>query len=118
MKVQIAKVHDVLKGEKIAGTPILVDRLWPRGISKEKLEGVQWLKDVAPSPELRRWFNHDPEKFEDFGRRYRAELEARSREGDVKKLVDATSTTPITLLYAAADRTHNHAIVLADWLNK
>ncbi|WP_080796074.1 DUF488 domain-containing protein [Corynebacterium pacaense] len=116
MEVHIAKVHDVVKGEQIHGTPILVDRLWPRGISRAKLAGVTWLKDAAPSPGLRHWFNHEPARFDEFSRRYRAELDQRAGTGDVQKLVDAATAGPVTLLYAAADRKHNHAMVLADWL--
>ena len=112
MDIHIAKVHDVLAGEKTHGTTILVDRLWPRGVSKDDLHPDLWLKEVAPSTELRRWFGHDPELFDEFARRYRAELGG----ARVDKLIDAATPGPITLLYAAKDRQHNHAVVLRDWL--
>ena len=111
MDIHIAKVHDVLKGEKTHGTVILVDRLWPRGVSKKDFQPDLWLKEVAPSTELRRWFGHDPERFGEFARRYRAELGG----ADVDKLIDAATHGPVTLLYAANDRQHNQAVVLRDW---
>lgn len=112
MDIHIAKVHDVLAGEKTHGTLVLVDRLWPRGVSKDDLQPDLWLKEVAPSTELRRWFGHDPARFDEFARRYRAELGG----ARVDKLIDAATPGPITLLYAAKDRQHNHAVVLRDWL--
>lgn len=117
MSIHIAKVHDVLKGEKTYGTTILVDRLWPRGVKKDDLESDLWLKSVAPTTELRKWFGHDPAKFSEFSTRYTEELNA-SNDKDLETLVDATSRHPVTLLYGAADRDHNHAIVLAKWLKK
>lgn len=117
MNVHIAKVHDVLEGEKTYGTTVLVDRLWPRGVKKDDLKPDLWLKGSAPTPELRKWFGHDPEKFKEFSKRYTEELNS-SEEKDLETLVDATSRGAVTLLYGAADREHNHAIVLADWLNK
>ncbi|ALC05258.1 hypothetical protein CDES_04035 [Corynebacterium deserti GIMN1.010] len=116
MSIHIAKVHDVLKGERTFGTTILVDRLWPRGVKKADLNPDLWLKGVAPSTELRTWFHHEPEKFEEFTTRYAAELDGCSSP-DLQTLIDATSH-PLTLLYGAADREHNHAIVLAQWLNE
>ena len=97
------------------GKRILVDRLWPRGLTKEKAALDLWLKEVAPSGELRKWFGHDPEKWPEFARRYRAELkgsralaglEALARRGDV------------TLVYAARDREHNEARVLQQILER
>ncbi len=117
MAVHTAKVHDVLKGVKTYGTTVLVDRLWPRGVAKEDLQPDLWFKDAAPSADLRKWFNHEPSRFGEFAKRYREELETPGRE-DVEKLIDVASRGAVTLLYAAADREHNHAIVLADWLKK
>ncbi|WP_208542166.1 DUF488 domain-containing protein [Brevundimonas naejangsanensis] len=93
------------------GTRILVDRLWPRGLSKDKAQVDLWLKDVAPSTELRQWFNHDPEKWSDFQRRYRAELLAA-----VSELKAALASGRATLLYGAKDEAHNDAVVLAAFL--
>ena len=92
----------------------LVDRLWPRGVHKDALDIDGWLKDVAPSTELRRWFGHDPERWEEFGRRYRAELD--SRPDAAQPLLDALRSGPVVLLYDAKDTEHNQANVLRDWL--
>ena len=86
---------------------MLVDRLWPRGLRKEKAALTLWLKEIAPSPTLRKWFGHDPARWTEFTRRYRAEL-ARNDEA-VAKVVDLSKRGPVTLLYTA----HNHALVLA-----
>ncbi len=96
------------------GTRVLVDRLWPRGARKDKVKLTLWLKDIAPSDDLRRWFGHDPARFEEFSRRYRAELGAnKDTVGRLEELVEAG---PVTLLYAAHDEAHNNARVLADYL--
>lgn len=113
--ITAVKVHDLLRGDAtVQGRAVLVDRLWPRGVAKADLD-CEWLQDVAPSADLRKWFDHDPEKFPEFRRRYRVEL----REGnpDVDKLI-ALAATDVTLLYGAADREHNQAIVLAEWLTE
>jgi uncharacterized protein YeaO (DUF488 family) len=113
--IATVKVHDLLGGDgKITGRAVLVDRLWPRGVAKADLDCL-WLKEAAPSHELRKWFNHDPEKWREFRRRYRAELE--TGNSDVEELV-ALADGDITLLYGAADREHNQAIVLAEWLTE
>ena len=96
------------------GARVLVDRLWPRGARKDKVKLTLWLKDIAPSDDLRRWFGHDPARFEEFSRRYRAELGAnKDTVGRLEELVEAG---PVTLLYAAHDEAHNNARVLADYL--
>jgi uncharacterized protein YeaO (DUF488 family) len=96
------------------GARVLVDRLWPRGIRKEAAKLTVWLKEIAPSPELREWFGHDPARFHEFSRRYRAELAA---NGDaVEAINELLERGTITLLYAAHDTTHNQAVVLADFL--
>jgi uncharacterized protein YeaO (DUF488 family) len=113
--ITAVKVHDLLRGDgKITGRAVLVDRLWPRGVAKADLDCL-WLKEVAPSHELRKWFNHDPEKWAEFRTRYRVELEAGNN--DVDELV-ALADGDLTLLYGAADREHNQAIVLAEWLTE
>lgn len=145
LQVEIAKIHDLRSGEVDAvGTEVLVDRLWPRGVKKDAVQLQAWLKGVAPSPELREWFCHDPEKFADFTRAYTTELDERvaelakapqahhSGEGAVKadeqamsdlaELLDragkATASAPLVLVYAAKDRNINHAVVLAEWLRE
>jgi len=98
------------------GTRFLVDRLWPRGVKKEKLELEAWLKDVAPSPELRKWFAHDPARWQEFQGRYRAELEANLEAW--KPLLEAAKQGDVTLLYSARDTEHNSAILLKAFLEE
>jgi len=98
------------------GTRFLVERLWPRGIAKAALEMDGWLRDVAPSTELRRWFNHDPERWMEFKRRYVAELDAHSDAW--KPILAKARRGRVTLLYSAHDVEHNNAVVLRDFLNR
>ncbi len=99
------------------GFRILIDRLWPRGISKEKAKIGLWLKEIAPSDELRKWFSHDPEKWTDFKKKYKLEL-ANNLESlkIIKEIIKKEKT--ITFLYAAKDEEHNNAIVLKEFLKK
>ena len=98
------------------GVRFLVDRLWPRGIKKEELKIKAWLKDVAPSPDLRKWFAHDPQKWEDFQQRYRAEL--KSHPESWKPILEAARQGDVTLLYSARDTEHNSALILKSFLEK
>ena len=98
------------------GTRFLVDRLWPRGIKKEALEMEDWLKDVAPSPALRKWFAHDPAKWKEFQKRYRAELEP-NREA-WQPILAAAKQGNVTLLYSARDTEHNSAVLLKAFLEE
>jgi uncharacterized protein YeaO (DUF488 family) len=93
------------------GKRILVDRLWPRGLAKRKAAVDEWMKDIAPSPELRRWFRHDPAKWTEFGRRYRRELNGHRLL--LHKLATLAARRRVTLVYAARDESHNDARVLA-----
>ena len=95
------------------GTRILIDRLWPRGLSKKDAQVDHWLKEVAPSTELRKWFGHDPEKWAEFKKRYRAELRDNPA---LAELVEVAREGDITLIYAAKDQERNHAIVLEEIL--
>jgi len=96
------------------GVRILVDRLWPRGVTKERAAIDQWMKEVAPSTELRRWFGHDPKRWGEFRRRYRIEL---SHHQELLNALRATARKrPLNLVYAARDREHNEAIVLREVL--
>ncbi|WP_025885899.1 DUF488 domain-containing protein [Asaia prunellae] len=97
------------------GTRILVDRLWPRGIRKADLKASIWLKDVAPSTDLRKWFDHDSGKWILFREKYVAEL--RSGSDELNILLSLARSQKITLLYAAHDEIHNHALILRDFLN-
>ncbi|MDV4343828.1 DUF488 domain-containing protein [Methanoculleus sp. YWC-01] len=98
------------------GVRVLVDRIWPRGISKEKALLDRWEKDLAPSGELRRWFGHDPAKWEEFLRRYRAELEGKAEA--LARLRREADEGTITLLYAARDETHNNALALKRYIEE
>jgi uncharacterized protein YeaO (DUF488 family) len=98
------------------GARILVDRLWPRGVSKKSAALTLWLEEIAPSPALRKWFGHDPERWSEFRRRYRAELKA--NHAAMQSLREFLGRNPVTLLYAAHDPAHNHALVLADYLKR
>ena len=93
------------------GRRILVDRLWPRGLSKKKAAIDEWLKEIAPSAELRRWFGHDPKKWPEFQRRYKLEL--RGHAATVRAIAALASRGPATLVYGARDEAHNDAVVLA-----
>ncbi|MXR52946.1 DUF488 family protein [Halovenus sp. WSH3] len=97
------------------GRRVLVDRLWPRGVSKEQAQLDDWHKEIAPSEELREWFDHDPERFGGFRERYRDELADRPEL--VRDLLDSARSGTLTLLYAATDEQHNNAVVLAEYLD-
>jgi uncharacterized protein YeaO (DUF488 family) len=96
--------------EKTDGTRILVDRLWPRGVSKEEAKLDEWIKEIAPSSELRTWFGHDPRRWDEFRKRYRTELAEHSET--LKDLRRRAREGPITLVYSARDEIHNDAVVL------
>ncbi len=98
------------------GERYLIERLWPRGVKKEKLKLKTWLKDIAPSTELRQWFGHDPIKWAEFRRRYRKELT--SDAAALRPLIAAARRGTITLLYSARDTEHNSALVLKTFLEK
>ena len=98
------------------GCRVLVERLWPRGLSKNKAALALWLKDIAPSTELRTWFAHDPVKWSDFQTRYRSEL--RQRPDLIRQLRKMAKTERVTLVYAAHDQEHNAAVVLKAYLER
>lgn len=98
------------------GTRVLVERLWPRGLDKQHAKVDEWLKDIAPSTELRQWFSHDPAKWSEFQERYRAELDGKSVLVD--RLRGMAEKDTITLVFAAKDEQHNSAIVLKRYLEK
>jgi uncharacterized protein YeaO (DUF488 family) len=112
MTIPIKRVYDPPAEED--GRRILVDRLWPRGLSKDKAKVSLWLKEIAPSSGLRKWFGHDPALWDEFQRRYRAELDENVEA--TRQLRDALKDGPATLLYGAHDTEHNQAVVLAAWL--
>ncbi|MFA5306476.1 MAG: DUF488 domain-containing protein [Candidatus Babeliales bacterium] len=101
---------------KSDGVRILVDRLWPRGLSKEKARLDFWLKDIAPSDELRKWFGHKPERWLEFKKKYLKEL--KNKKEMLEKIIKQAKKHNITLLYAAKDQLHNNALVLSKYLQK
>lgn len=115
--IHAVKVHDLVSGKAEApGENVLVDRMWPRGIAKKDLDAT-WLKEVAPSPDLRKWFDHDPDKFDEFAKRYKSELDSLDNE-DMETLRKFAEKGAVSLLYAAKDSEINHAVVLKEWLEK
>jgi uncharacterized protein YeaO (DUF488 family) len=112
--IQMKRVYD--EPEPGDGTRVLIDRLWPRGLSKEQAKIDIWLKDIAPSNELRKWFGHDPEKFAQFRQRYTQELTTDTAQEALQKLRGMAEKGVVTLLYAAHDSKHSNAIVLRDIL--
>ena len=104
------------RAEPSDGFRVLVDRLWPRGLSKEEAHIDEWLPDIAPSTALRKWFGHDPEKWPDFQKRYRAELTTKKRL--LEKLLDDAAGRDITLVYASRELRYNNAKVLKEVLQE
>jgi uncharacterized protein YeaO (DUF488 family) len=96
------------------GPRILVERLWPRGLTRERAKIDHWCKEVAPSPDLRRWYGHDPARWPEFRRRYRAEL--RSNAQEVTRLAELCAGRRVTFIFAARDESMNSAVVLRDYL--
>ncbi|TPN40918.1 DUF488 domain-containing protein [Mesorhizobium sp. B2-3-3] len=96
------------------GQRVLVDRIWPRGVSKQDAALTQWLKDIAPSDELRKWFGHEPARWEEFQKRYRVELDGNDQA--VAELRALLGKGRVTLLYGAHDEAHNNAVALAGYL--
>jgi uncharacterized protein YeaO (DUF488 family) len=97
------------------GRRILIDRLWPRGISKERAQLSAWLRVLAPSTELRKWFAHEPARWDEFRRRYRRELEDRGELARLRELRDQAQKEKITLIFGASDREHNDAVALFEF---
>lgn len=110
--IRIKRVYEA--ADKADGFRILVDRLWPRGVSREKAAVDLWLKEVGPSDDLRKWFGHDPERYEEFARRYRTELEGSDAFSGLRRTVREQGT--VTLVYSARDEEHNQARVLKELL--
>jgi uncharacterized protein YeaO (DUF488 family) len=112
MSIRLKRAYD--KPEEDDGYRVLVDRLWPRGLSKADLKLDSWLKQIAPSDELRKWFGHDAHKWDEFKRRYWAELE--SEPEALQELARRAVAGRVTLVYAASDRAHNNAVALQEYL--
>ena len=114
MKIKIKRVYE--KPAKEDGKRILVDRLWPRGLTKRKASVDLWLKDIAPTTELRKWFSHDPDKWKEFRKRYHQELKKNKEQASLLK--EQVRKGVVTLVYGAKDEVHNEALVLKEWLNR
>jgi uncharacterized protein YeaO (DUF488 family) len=114
MDVRLKRAYE--PAEAADGYRVLVDRLWPRGVSKEKAQLDEWARELAPSSELRTWFGHDPARFDEFRRRYLEELAA--HEAKLAELRERAAEGTLTLVYAARDSEHNDAVVLADVLRR
>jgi uncharacterized protein YeaO (DUF488 family) len=115
-KIAIKRVYD--EPDKSDGMRVLVDRLWPRGLSKERARVDLWLKEIAPSNELRTWYHHDPAKFDEFRERYEAELDSGPTHDALNRLRELVRQQPVTLVFAAYDAEHSNAAVLRELLNK
>ena len=112
--IRVKRVYEQVEADD--GWRILVDHIWPRGVSKERAQLSEWARELAPSDSLRRWFGHDPERFEEFQQRYRQELSGRSEE--VERLCGRAQDGRVTVLYAARDEEHNNGLVVARLLNE
>lgn len=113
-KIQVKRIYDSPKDGD--GFRVLVDRLWPRGIKKNTAKVDLWAQQIAPTTELRKWFAHDPTKFTEFRNRYSEEL--RNNTAELLPLIEGAEGRTLTLLYAARDFQHNHAVVLQSFLSQ
>ncbi|QHI69011.1 DUF488 domain-containing protein [Tichowtungia aerotolerans] len=114
MKIKIKRIYE--EASAADGWRVLVDRLWPRGVRREEAQLDEWAKEVTPSDALRKWYGHDPGKWDEFSKKYRAELEEKTDE--LTKLLESCPEKTMTLLFAAKDETHSHAVVLKEVLDE
>jgi uncharacterized protein YeaO (DUF488 family) len=114
MTIALKRAYD--PSSKSDGARFLVERLWPRGVKKTSLQIDAWIKDAAPSTELRKWFAHDPAKWKEFRRRYFAEL--KDRRTTLQPILDAGQKGPVTLIYSSHDTEHNNAVALKEFLER
>ncbi|HLW32492.1 MAG TPA: DUF488 domain-containing protein [Aequorivita sp.] len=114
MEIRIKRIYE--KASKDDGFRILVDRIWPRGVSKEAAQLAEWIKDIAPSTALRKWFDHKEERFKEFSEKYKSEL--KNSSDLVQKILDIAKENPVMLVYSAKDEKHNQAIVLKSFLEE
>lgn len=113
--VKVKRVYEKVS-KKDDGYRILIDRLWPRGLKKEEAHIDLWLKEIAPSSELRTWFNHEPDKWPEFKKRYFKELS--SKQESINLIIEKLKTSVITLLYGAKNEKYNNAVALQEYLNE
>ena len=117
MPIKIKRIYEDYK--PFDGWRVLVDRIWPRGVSKEEARLDAWRKELAPSNELRSWFDHKPERFDEFAKRYRAELYADpDAQTAITQILAKSMDNQVTLLYSARDTEHNQAVVLKNYLEE
>jgi uncharacterized protein YeaO (DUF488 family) len=114
LHIQLERVYGVKA--RASGKRILVDRIWPRGVRKDALKLDFWLRELAPSNELRKWFGHDPRRWDQFKRRYHSELRRPERQEQLHELLALARKGPVTLLYGARDEEHNEAVALREFL--
>ncbi|MBE3582732.1 MAG: DUF488 family protein [Limnochordaceae bacterium] len=112
--MRVKRIYDPY--EEGDGERILVDGLWPRGISREQSHLAAWARELAPSAQLRQWFGHDPSRWDEFRQRYRQELQEPDKQAALLRLVQLARSRTVTLLYAARDKEHNQAVVLRELL--
>lgn len=117
-EVMIALKRIYSEPRKRDGYRILVDRVWPRGVTKKEAHIAEWRKDLAPSTSLRRWFGHKLDRWPEFRKRYRTELARPGTVDELKKLASMSRKRKLTLVYSAADEEHNQAVVLKEWLEE
>lgn len=116
MAIRLKRIYDI--PERADGLRILVDRLWPRGLSREDAAVDEWLRDIAPSSNLRRWFGHKPERWQEFQKRYSKELRIPAKKKMIASLREISRIATVTLLYAAKDEDQNNAVALAAFLKR
>jgi uncharacterized protein YeaO (DUF488 family) len=114
VRIRLKRVYD--RPAKSDGRRVLVDRVWPRGLTKKEAQVDDWLKEIAPSTRLRKWFGHDPARWHEFKKRYTKELGDRSEQ--VEKLVREARKRTVTLLFGAKDIEHNNAVALKEYIEK
>jgi uncharacterized protein YeaO (DUF488 family) len=113
------KIKRAYEGKSTAdGQRIYIDRLWPRGMSKEEFKFDEWMKELSPSDDLRKWFGHEPDKFQEFKKRYVKELADPSKQALLKRLTRMAYEGDVTLVYSARDTEHNDAVVLVEIISK
>ena len=112
LKIKLKRVYDDVANND--GYRLLVDKIWPRGVKKEDAQLDEWNKDIAPSNELRKWFGHDPDKFDEFTKRYKKEL--KSQKEELVRIKKMAKNKRVCLLYGAKDEKHNQAVVLKEVL--
>ncbi|MDA1477069.1 DUF488 domain-containing protein [Bacillus changyiensis] len=117
MTIVLQRIYE--DNSQLKGHRVLIDRVWPRGISKDEANLDEWMKDIAPSPSLRKWFNHDPQKFTEFTQAYQAEIKQdNEKQKKLNELIELAAKKKVILLYGAKDERHNHAVVLKELLHE